>query len=68
MTDFRVDPVANAGVRADVAKVITAWDMSKTPADKEKDLHAEIKVLGMPRVFQHTERQAMVKAVEAVLG
>ena len=67
-TDFRLDPAANAGVRADVAKVITAWEMSKTLADKEKDLQAETKVLGMPRVLQHTERQAMVKAVEAVLG
>ena len=28
-TDFRLDPAANAGVRADVAQVITAWEMSK---------------------------------------
>ena len=67
-TDSRLDPASNAGVRADVAKVITARDMSKTLADKEKGLQVETKVLGMPRVLQHTERQAMVKAVEAVLG
>ena len=63
-TDFRMDPAANAGVRADVAKVITAWDMARTLADKEKDIQAETKVLGMPRVLQHTERQAVVKAVK----
>ena len=67
-TDFRIDPTASPETRADVAKVLTAWELSRTMTAKEQELQAETKVLGMPRVLQHTERQAMVKAVEVVLG
>ena len=67
-TDFRIDPAASPETRADVAKVLTAWELSRTMTSKEQELQAETKVLGMPRVLQHTERQAMVKAVEVVLG
>ena len=65
-TDFRIDPAASPETRADVAKVLTAWELSRTMTAKEQELQAETKVLGMPRVLQHTERQAMVKAVEVV--
>lgn len=67
-TDFRIDPAANPATRADVAKVLTAWELSRAMTTKEQELQAETKVLGMPRVLQHTERQAMVKAVEGSLG
>eukprot|EP00435_Cladocopium_sp_Y103_P035770 s3778_g9.t1 len=67
-TDFRIDPAASPETRADVAKVLTSWELSKSMTAKEQELQAETKVLGMPRVLQHTERQAMVKAVEVVLG
>ena len=67
-TDFRIDPATSPETRADVAKVLTAWELSRSMTAKEQELQAETKVLGMPRVLQHTERQAMVKAVEVTLG
>ena len=67
-TDFRIDAATGPEVRADVAKVLTAWELSRNMTTKEQELQAETKVLGMPRVLQHTERQAMVKAVEVALG
>lgn len=67
-TDFRLDATADVATRAEVARIVTAWEMAKELASKEKELRAESKVLGMPRILQHTERQAMLKAVEATLG
>ena len=67
-TDFRLDAAADVATRAEVARVVTAWEMAKELASKEQELKAESKVMGMPRVLQHSERQAMLKAVEAALG
>ena len=48
--------------------MLTAWKLSRSMTAKEQELQAETKVFDMPRVLQHTERQAMVKAVEVTLG
>ena len=66
--DFRIDHTADVATRAEVARIITAWEMARELASKEQELRAESKVLGMPRILQHSERQAMLKAVETVLG
>lgn len=66
--DFRIDPAANAANRAEVARVVAAWNVGKQLHTKETELQAESKVLGMPRILQHSERLAMLKAVETQLG
>ena len=66
--DFGIDPAANAAARASVAKVVTAWEVSRELSSKEQEMKAEAKVLGLPRNLQHSERQAMIKSVEIVLG
>ena len=66
--DFRIDHAADVASHAEVARIITAWEMARELASKEQELRAESKVLGMPRILQHSERQAMLKAVETVLG
>ena len=54
--------------RAEVASVVVAWETSKEFIAKEVELRAESKVMGQPRVLQVHERQAMIRAVEAVHG
>ena len=66
--DFGVDPGTSAESRASVAKLVSAWNLAKDLAAKEKDLFAESKVLGAPRILQHSERQAMIRAVENSYG
>ena len=66
--DFQVDPAASAANRAEVARVVSAWTVGKQLHTKETELQAESKVLGMPRILQHSERLAMLKAVETQLG
>ena len=66
--DFALDPAASAEARANMAKLVSAWNLAKDLAAKEKELFAESKVLGAPRILQHSERQAMVKAVENSYG
>eukprot|EP00435_Cladocopium_sp_Y103_P038052 s612_g10.t1 len=67
-TDFQVDANAGAEQRAEAARVVSAWIFGKQLYEKETELHAESKVMGMPRNLQHSERQAMLKAVEGTLG
>ena len=66
--DFRIDQAADAATRAEVARIVTSWEVSRELASKEQELRAEAKVLGMPRISQHSERQSMLKAVEGVVG
>ena len=65
---FRIDQAADAATRAEVARIVTSWEVSRELASKEQELRAEAKVLGMPRILQHSERQSMLKAVEGVIG
>ena len=67
-TDFALDPAASAANRATLAKLVSAWSLAKDLANKEKDLLAETKILGQPRILQHSKRQAMVRAVERAYG
>ena len=67
-TDFQLDPAQGAEHRAEVARVISAWVAGRQLYEKENELHAESKVMGMPRSLQHSERLAMLRAVEATVG
>eukprot|EP00435_Cladocopium_sp_Y103_P064749 s303_g26.t1 len=64
-TDFAIDPAAFAENRANVAKLVSAWNLARDLAAKEKELFAESKILGAPRILQHSERQAMIKVENA---
>ncbi len=66
--DFRLDPACGPDVRAEVARFISAWEMSRELSAKGQELRAEAKVLGMPRHLQNNERQAMIRAVETAYG
>ena len=48
--------------------MVSAWETAQEYVAKETEIRAEAKVLGQPRVLQTHERQAMVRAVEAVYG
>ena len=67
-TDFQLDPATGAADRAEVARLVSAWTAGRQLYEKETELHAESKVLGMLRNLQHSERLAMLKAVERTLG
>ena len=67
-TDFQLDAGAGADQRAEAARVVSAWISGKQLYEKETELQAESKVMGMPRNLQHSERQAMVKAIETNMG
>ena len=65
--DFAI-PQDTPDNRAQVAAVVSAWETAQEYVAKETEIRAEAKVLGQPRVLQTHERQAMVRAVEAVYG
>ena len=54
--------------RSQIASIVAAWETAKEYMSKEVELKAEAKVLGQPRVLQIHERQAMLRAVEAIHG
>ena len=65
--DFAIPQDTPQG-RAETAAVVSSWEIAKEFLAKEVELRAEAKVLGQPRILQIHERQAMLKAVEAVYG
>lgn len=54
--------------RSQIASIVASWETAKEYMSKEIELKAEAKVLGQPRVLQIHEKQAMLRAVEAVHG
>eukprot|EP00434_Breviolum_minutum_P013170 symbB.v1.2.011607.t2/scaffold783.1/size170700/1 len=42
--DFRIDQAADAATRAEVARIVTSWEVSRELASKEQELRAEAKV------------------------
>eukprot|EP00435_Cladocopium_sp_Y103_P043206 s2858_g12.t1 len=67
LQDFAI-PADTPENRAQIAAIVSAWETSKEFLSKEIELRAESKALGQPRVLQIHERQAMLRAVEAVHG
>ena len=67
LQDFGI-PQDTPDSRAETAAVVSAWEVAQEYIAKEVEIRAEAKVLGQPRALQVHERQAMLKAVEAVYG
>ncbi|CAL1152593.1 unnamed protein product [Cladocopium goreaui] len=67
LQDFAI-PQDNPADRAETAAIVSSWEVAQEFIAKETEIRAEAKVLGQPRTLQVHERQAMVKAVEAVYG
>ena len=58
----------NAAGRAEVAAVVAAWESSRQSYEEEIKLRQEAKGLGLTRPLPHTDRSAMLRAVEQSKG
>ena len=67
LQDFAL-PADSPENRSQIVAIVSAWETSKEYLAKEIELKAEAKILGQPRNLQIHERQAMLRAVEAVHG
>ena len=67
LQDFAI-PQDTPANRSQVAAIVTAWETAIELVAKETEIRAEAKVLGQPRILRTHERQAMMKAVEALYG
>ena len=54
--------------RAAIASVVSAWESAKYAHSEEVRLRQEAKALGAPRPLPHTDRSAMIKALEESKG
>eukprot|EP00435_Cladocopium_sp_Y103_P017334 s3745_g4.t1 len=67
LQDFAI-PADSPENRSQIAAIVSSWETAKEYLSKEIELRAEAKVLGQPRVLQIHERQAMIRAIEAIHG
>ena len=65
--DFGMQPDSAAN-RAAIAAVVSAWDSSKYAWEEEVKIRQEAKSLGTPRPLPHTDRTAMLRALEQNRG
>lgn len=65
--DFQLRPDTAAN-RAAIAAVVAAWDASKHAQDEDTRIRQEAKGLGTPRPLPHTDRSAMLRAIETARG
>ena len=65
--DFQMRPDTAAN-RAAIAAVVSAWEPAKYAHEEEVKLRQEAKSLGAPRPLPHTDRTAMLRAVEQSQG
>ena len=65
--DFNLRSDTAAG-RARVASAVSAWDSARVAHEEEIKLRQESKNLGTPRPLPHTDRSAMLRAVETAKG
>ncbi len=65
--DFMVRPDAAAN-RARIAAVVSAWDTAKHYHEEDIKIRQEAKGMGIPRPLPHTDRSAMLRAVEQARG
>eukprot|EP00435_Cladocopium_sp_Y103_P013515 s1635_g3.t1 len=65
--DFGMRPDSAAN-RASIAAVVSAWESSKYAHEEEIKLRQEAKQLGAPRPLPHTDRAAMLRALEQNKG
>ena len=65
--DFNLRP-DSAQNRASVASVVAAWDTAKHAHEEDIKIRQEAKGLGTVRPLPHTDRSAMLRAVETAKG
>jgi hypothetical protein len=65
--DYGMQPDSAAN-RASIAAVVTAWDAAKYAWEEEVKFRQEAKTLGAPRPLPHTDRTAMLRALEQNRG
>ena len=66
--DFGVDIAAGAARRAEMACLVTAWQVGVEVTEKEIQARVEAKNLGVPRQVTHADRIALLSAFERVHG
>ncbi len=66
--DVPIDPAAGAPQRAELACLVTAWQVSSEMNEKEIQSRAEARNMGVPRQVTFTDRNALVNAFERVHG
>lgn len=66
--DIPIDPAAGAAQRAELACLLTAWQVASEMTDKEIQSRAEARNLHIPRQVTFTDRNAFVSAFERVHG
>ena len=65
--DFQLRPDTAAN-RSALAAIVSAWEAARFSHEEEVKLRQEAKSLGAPRPVPHTDRTAMLRAVEAHQG
>ncbi len=66
--DIPLDPAAGAVQRAELACLVTAWQVSSEMNEKEIQSRVEARNMGIPRQVTFTDRNALVTAFERVHG
>ena len=66
--DLGVDVAAGAAARAEMACLVTAWQVALEVTEKEIQARVEAKNLGIPRQVTHADRNALLNAFERVHG
>ena len=66
--DVPIDPAAGAAQRAELACLVTSWQVASEMTEKEIQSRAEARNLGIPRQVTFTDRNALVSAFERVHG
>ena len=67
-SDFSLDGSANLAARSALAAVVCAWEACQRFSEKEAELKAEARVLGIPRPVAQTDRSAMKTSFESAFG
>lgn len=62
--DLRVDVDAGAASRAEMACLVTAWQVAVEMTEREIQARVEAKQLGVPRQVTHSDRNALLNAYE----
>lgn len=66
--DLRVDVDAGAASRAEMACLVTAWQVAVEMTEREIQARVEAKQLGVPRQVTHSDRNALLNAYERIHG
>ena len=66
--DFSLDGSANLAARSALAAIVSTWEACQRFSEKEAELKAESRVLGIPRPVAQTDRSAMKTSFESSFG